>query len=587
MKRTVLVGMAILAAGCGDDPVGPGPMVEGDVASLELTPGTVQFGAVGSSSALAAVARDANGRLVPGTALVWSVAGSGVVMVSDSGVVTSTGNGTDTVRVTSGSAQALAVVTVEQSAASIDLDPATFDRVGETVALAGAVADSNGNAVEGTDLAFASSDPSTVHVAADGRVTANYPGFAEITVSGAGLSATATFTVSVAGARLGEAVPCAGGTAAGFPCAGVELVSYLPLGALGVSDAGAARLNDMWGWTDPADGKEYALVARTDGVTFVDVTDALRPRALGYLPSPTPASSWRDVKVYANHAYVVADGAAGHGVQIFDLTRLRGVDVFTTFSEDGRYTGVSSVHNIAIDEATGFAYAVGSNGGGNTCGGGLHMLDLSSPLSPAFAGCFADDNTGRAGSGYTHDVQCVVYAGPDATYAGREICVGSNETAISIADVTDKNAAVALSTGTYPDARYVHQGWLTEDHRYFIQNDELDELEGVAPFTRMLVWDVTDLDDPILVAEHPGPTGAIDHNVYIRDGIAYQSNYQFGIRFVDLSTPASPVEAGFFDTYPENDARGFSGSWSNYPFFDSGIVVVTSAEEGLFVLRRP
>jgi choice-of-anchor B domain-containing protein len=274
-------------------------------------------------------------------------------------------------------------------------------------------------------------------------------------------------------------------------------------------------------------------------------------------------------------------------VQIFDLTRLRNVPVFTTFSEDGRYTGVSSVHNIAINEATGFAYAVGSNGGGNTCGGGLHMLDLSNPSSPAFAGCFADASTGRTGTGYTHDAQCVVYAGPDATYAGREICIGSNETAISIADVTDKGAPMALSTGYYPDARYVHQGWLTEDHRYFIQNDELDEATGVVSLTRMLVWDVTDLDDPVLVTEHPGPTPAIDHNVYIRDGIAYQSNYHFGLRLVDLATPVTPVEAGYFDTYLADDATGFNGSWSNYPFFASGIIVVTSSEEGLFVLRQP
>jgi hypothetical protein len=31
-------------------------------------------------------------------------------------------------------------------------------------------------------------------------------------------------------------------------------------------------------------------------------------------------------------------------------------------------------------------------------------------------------------------------------------------------------------------------------------------------------------------------------------------------------------------------STGALGSWSNYPFFDSGVVVVTSGLEGLFLL---
>jgi choice-of-anchor B domain-containing protein len=261
------------------------------------------------------------------------------------------------------------------------------------------------------------------------------------------------------------------------------------------------------------------------------------------------------------------------------------VDVFTTFTEDGRYTEVSSVHNIAINEATGFAYATGSNGGGTTCGGGLHMINLSNLTNPSFAGCFSDPTTGRIGTGYTHDVQCIIYSGPDADYTGREICIGSNETAISVADVSDKGNPVAVSTATYPDVGYVHQGWFTEDQRYFVQNDELDERLNLVARSRMLVWDMIDLDDPILIAEHLGPTGAIDHNMYVKGHFVYHSNYHFGFRVVDVSNPTNPIEAGFFDTHPPDDAPGFEGSWSNYPFFDSGIIAVTSAEEGLFILR--
>src|SRR6185369_9060973 len=37
--------------------------------------------------------------------------------------------------------------------------------------------------------------------------------------------------------------------------------------------------------------------------------------------------------------------------------------------------------------------------------------------------------------------------------------------------------------------------------------------------------------------------------------------------------------------YPADDVPSFNGAWSNYPFFASGVVVVSGIEQGLFVLR--
>ena len=378
---------------------------------------------------------------------------------------------------------------------------------------------------------------------------------------------------------------CIGGSANQFPCDRVDLVAHIPLLDLEPGQPNPARVSDSWGWTDPMTGVEYALVGREDGLDIVDLSEPLTPQPIARLAAPTAASSWRDVKVHANHAYVVADGAPGHGIQILDLTRLRSLTEFTELDEDGRYMGVSSVHNIAINEETGFAYSVGNNGGGNTCGGGLHMLDLSNPTSPSFVGCYAQVGTGLAGSGYTHDVQCVVYRGPDVAHVGREICVAANENVVLVSDVTDKANPTMLGAGQYPDFGYVHQGWLSEDHRFFFQNDETDEISGQVNRTRLLVWDLTDLDDPVLATEHLGPNGAIDHNIYVQGNVAYHSNYLFGLRVLDVSNPASPIERGFFDTVPTSNATGFGGSWSNYPFFDSGVIAVTSSDEGLFLLR--
>ena len=156
-------------------------------------------------------------------------------------------------------------------------------------------------------------------------------------------------------------------------------------------------------------------MGRTDGTSFVDLTDPYSPRLLGNLPK-TPGSRssvWRDMKVFADHVYIVADGAGEHGVQVFDLRRLRDVGMEpVTFEPDFLYDGIHSAHNIVVNEQTGFAYAVGNSGGGETCGGGLHMLELEDPARPAFAGCFYHTETGRRGTGYSHDAQCVIYHGP-------------------------------------------------------------------------------------------------------------------------------------------------------------------------------
>ena len=389
-------------------------------------------------------------------------------------------------------------------------------------------------------------------------------------------------------AVVGGEVECREGSASAFDCDDVDMVSFLPVAAIGGSRG--VRTNDVWGWTDPESGREYALVGRTEATAFVDVTDATNPRYLGELPKTAAAngSSWRDIKVYANHAFIVSDGAGAHGMQVFDLTQLRDVQGDpVTFDETAHYDAIFSAHNIVINEERGFAFAVGASGGGETCGGGLHMIDIRDPGNPTFAGCFADPTTGNQGTGYSHDAQCVVYDGPDDDYRGNEICFGSNETALSIADVTNKEAPVAVSHASYPNVAYSHQGWLTDDHRYFYMNDEGDEISGLVEGTRTLIWDVVDLDDPILLGEYISENKSSDHNLYIRGNLMYQSNYVSGLRILDISDPANPVEVGFFDTVPAGeDAPGFDGSWSNYPFFESGTIVVTSGAEGMFLLRK-
>lgn len=361
---------------------------------------------------------------------------------------------------------------------------------------------------------------------------------------------------------------CAANDAAGFACAGISLHKRVPHSAMGGTEG-----NDIWGWTDSQTLREYALVGQTTGTAFVDVSNPDAPVFLGRLPTATTASGWRDIKVYKDHAYVVADNAGAHGMQVFDLTRLRGVASPQTFTADTVYQGFAGAHNLAIDESTGFAYVVGSN----TCNGGLHMVDIRTPESPTFAGCHAD--------AYTHDTQCVVYHGPDVAYRDREICVSSNEDHVAIVDVTDKTATRTLATLTYPQVGYTHQGWLTEDHRFFLLGDELDEVQFGLP-TRTLVFNVEDLEAPFFAFAYSGPTRTIDHNLYVRGNRVFEANYTSGLRLLELGDLAADdlTELAHFDTFPASDAVVFDGAWSVYPYLPSGNVIVNDISNGLFIL---
>ncbi len=385
------------------------------------------------------------------------------------------------------------------------------------------------------------------------------------------------------GAVLGEERRCSeDGAVEVFECTEIELYAYVPTSLLTApEDARGVRANDNWGWTDPETGREYALVGRNDGTSFIDITDPMNPVLIGDLPKTprTPRSQlWRDIKTFKSHAYIVADGAGAHGMQIFDLTRLRDVtNPPAKFEPDVLYRGVEnnvveSSHNVIINEDTGFAYLT-SRG----CSG-LHMIDINDPLNPDFVGC--------SEPGSTHDAQCVVYHGPDDDFTGREICLRMSGNVFQISDVTDKSNPVELANASHPNPAYMHQGWLTEDHRYFIMDDESDVIAGNVETTRTLVWNLDDLEDPVLAREFFGSLPASAHNLYVKGDLTYQANYNYGLHILDVSDPLNPVEVGMFDTSPYRTGAGFGGAWSTYPFFDSGTIIVTSMQEGLFMLKK-
>lgn len=358
---------------------------------------------------------------------------------------------------------------------------------------------------------------------------------------------------------------CVNGFADRYPCRNVDM-----LGGLGFS-VGAS---DIWGWEDTVNGDEYAILGLTTGTAFIRITNPSEPEFIGFLPTATAMSAWRDIKVINDHALIVSE-APDHGMQVINLDILNELTSKTQLTADARYTQFGEAHNVAVNTDTNFAYVVGSD----TCAGGLHMVDVSDPAAPVFAGCYSGD-------GYTHDVQCVIYAGPDIRYSGREICFASNEDTLTVVDVTDKQSPQLIARRTYNGAAYTHQGWLSEDHAYFFLDDELDESYG-GHNTRTYIWDLSDLTQPQQNFSFTATTYASDHNLYVWGDHIYQANYLAGVRILRSGNLAlgELAEVAYFDTVPAYEGLAFEGVWSVFPYFSSGAVVTANTDGGFFVLR--
>ena len=393
-----------------------------------------------------------------------------------------------------------------------------------------------------------------------------------------------------------------------FECDGYDLMGYISLDEMN-ADSG----NDSWGWTDSSTGKEYALMGLDNGTGIIDISIPTSPLYLGKIPTATEPSSWRDLKVFNDHVFIVSE-AEGHGMQVFDLKQLRGLSTKKNFTADYTYTGYGQAHNIAINTETGYAYTAGSGVAGNGRPGfGIHALNIVDPLSPVLELQLSD-------FGYTHDAQIINYKGPDSDYFDKEIYVGSNETKVVFVDVTDKTDPQLISEFFYDD-EYTHQAWLTEDHSYALLGDELDELDkSTQPWslktnvqTRTIVIDIRDLDNPILHFNYLSDTEAIDHNGYVLGSNYYLASYTSGMRVIDIINieQKSFSEVGFFDTHADNhdhnlikttsnvwsdpgdhdgkkgqEIEAFNGAWNVYPFFKSENIIISDINSGLFIVKK-
>ncbi len=354
-----------------------------------------------------------------------------------------------------------------------------------------------------------------------------------------------------------------------FQSRNVVLLSWLPLNQFSPTLTSGAVVE---GYVSPS-GREYALFGHSGGSSYVEVTDPDNARIVATIAGPT--SLWRDIAVYQNTAYVVSEG--GGGVQIVDLSNidLNIVSLVGSISTPN----TSRTHTVHVNKESGFLYRCGGGNWQTPGRAGLRIYSLANPLAPVAVGQW----TPR----YVHECQVVNWTSPP--FAGRELAFvysedtsGGTNPKMEILDVTDKANITTVGSAAWANGVFSHQGWLSPDRRYVYLNDELDELNAGQPCITRIV-DVQNLAAPVVVGLFGNGLSSIDHNEYTRDNRLFQSNYRTGLRVWDTTNPVAPIEAAWFDSFPDSDSQNFNGLWDNDPFLPSRIVLGSDIESGLFI----
>ncbi len=334
--------------------------------------------------------------------------------------------------------------------------------------------------------------------------------------------------------------------AAALSVSGGMAQSSLNVDLLGRLD-GHRRYSDVWGHVGP-NGAEYALLATDTGTSVIDCSVPTAPVERGFFAGPV--SDLRDIKVYRNTAYVVSE--RGGGMQIIDLTDpakpvLVGVWGTAWFNR---------AHNVAVDAATGWIYAVGTDVGT------VVMDGSANPRAPLLVGVYGSASV----TDYIHDL--TLHNG-----VGHAAMIWNG--VYRLLDVSRWPFSVLSEQRTA--AAFTHNCAPRSDGRLAVTTDEQ---EGGL----IQLWDVSDPRAPVALSVFSPNTAAIPHNAYLVGDLCHVSWFTEGYRLIDVSDPTAPQEIGFYDAHsgPSGTSEGAFGC---YPLQPSGLVYVSDRDDGLLVLR--
>jgi choice-of-anchor B domain-containing protein len=309
-----------------------------------------------------------------------------------------------------------------------------------------------------------------------------------------------------------------------------------------VNNYSSVGYNDCWGYTAP-NGNEYALLGVLNGTSIIDVTNPQSIQEIDFVPGPS--SFWKDIKTYQHYAYVVTEQFGG--MQILDLSFLP-----DSVHLAAVYTGFQASHNIFIDSENGLLYAEGISSNP------VRILSIDNAEQPVQISSFGLECHDM----FVRDTLAFIAEGTQGS--------------IGIYSVTDPFQPSLVQRLIIPAGGYAHNVWTDPSNTLMATTEE-------TAGKTVKFWDISDLNNISFLGEYLGGSG-LAHNVFLMGHYAYISHYESGLKIVDFSDPTMPVEAGYYDTYPQGEGPNFNGAWGAFPYSGNGMIFISDRDNGLTIV---
>lgn len=335
-------------------------------------------------------------------------------------------------------------------------------------------------------------------------------------------------------------------------------------------NADGDKYSGCWGWYQAAKGKEYAIACSQSGTYWVNVTNPFSPAVCAYRAGKFTGATWREAKTYQNYCYVISDDPGANSFQIFDMQYLPD-SVHKVYDND---TLFSRGHTLWVDGNKLYVASVTySNGSYHN----MAIYSLANPVAPVLLRRLDQD---YAFIPQVHDM----YVRHDTVFAS---CAYSGLNVFKYNSSANTFSMIGSLT-SYTASGYNHSSALTPDGKTLVFTDE------VPAGLPIKIANVSNLANIQVLATVNQFSMTTPHNPFVvSNKYCFVSSYEDGIQLFDISVPASPQLAGFFDTFPQgggnigNWGGNYGGQWGCYPFFPSKNIFALDMLNGLFMLRTP